>query len=302
MSTPAALLPIAAVERDTGLSKDTLRVWERRYGFPVPVRDAFGERAYPPGQVDKLRLLKRLLDAGHRPGKVVPLDLASLQRLSQGPVTADAAPELACLDLLREHDVTGMRRQLHQALLSLGLERFVTEHVAPMNVAIGTAWMRGDITIAQEHVYTEALQLVLRQAVGSIPPAPAGAPRALLATLPQEDHGLGLLMAETLLSLYGWHCIPLGVRVPMDDIVRVATQARVDLVGLGFSSSFNPQQALAALAELRARLPATVTLWAGGINAAWRRKLPDGVHAIVEIAEVPGMLKTVRPSCPAVDP
>ncbi|MGA0116507.1 MAG: MerR family transcriptional regulator, partial [Burkholderiales bacterium] len=34
-----ALYNIAAVERDTGLSKDTLRVWERRYGFPAPVRD-----------------------------------------------------------------------------------------------------------------------------------------------------------------------------------------------------------------------------------------------------------------------
>ena len=39
-------LSIAAVERDTGLSKDTLRVWERRYGFPQPGRDGFGERAY----------------------------------------------------------------------------------------------------------------------------------------------------------------------------------------------------------------------------------------------------------------
>ena len=37
-------LSIAAVERDTGLAKDTLRVWERRYGFPQPVRDAFDER------------------------------------------------------------------------------------------------------------------------------------------------------------------------------------------------------------------------------------------------------------------
>ena len=40
-------LTIAAVERDVGLSKDVLRVWERRYGFPVPERDANGERLYP---------------------------------------------------------------------------------------------------------------------------------------------------------------------------------------------------------------------------------------------------------------
>ncbi|MGZ8253883.1 MAG: MerR family transcriptional regulator, partial [Burkholderiaceae bacterium] len=68
--TSAPDLPIAAVERDTGLSKDTLRVWERRYGFPQPLRDANGERVYPQDQVDKLRLIKRLMDQGHRPGKI----------------------------------------------------------------------------------------------------------------------------------------------------------------------------------------------------------------------------------------
>ncbi|NBW47360.1 MAG: MerR family transcriptional regulator, partial [Betaproteobacteria bacterium] len=67
MSDPSNALSIASVERDTGLSKDTLRVWERRYGFPQPTRDALGERAYPLEQVERLRLVKRLLDAGHRP-------------------------------------------------------------------------------------------------------------------------------------------------------------------------------------------------------------------------------------------
>ena len=56
-------LSIAAVERDTGLSKDTLRVWERRYGFPVPERDGSAERAYPLEQVERLRVIKRLMAA-----------------------------------------------------------------------------------------------------------------------------------------------------------------------------------------------------------------------------------------------
>ena len=70
---------IADVERDTGLGKDTLRVWERRYGFPSPLRDASGERAYPLEQLQRLRLIKRLMDADYRPGKVVPLSVDELQ-------------------------------------------------------------------------------------------------------------------------------------------------------------------------------------------------------------------------------
>jgi hypothetical protein len=48
---------ISAVERDTGISKDLLRAWERRYGFPAPLRDLSGERVYPAEQVQRLRLL-----------------------------------------------------------------------------------------------------------------------------------------------------------------------------------------------------------------------------------------------------
>ena len=77
-------LSIAAVERDTGIGKDTLRVWERRYGFPTPGRDANDERTYPIAQVEKLRVIKRLMDQGHRPGRIVAQSMDALQHLSRG--------------------------------------------------------------------------------------------------------------------------------------------------------------------------------------------------------------------------
>ena len=55
-NTTEASYNIAAVERDTGLSKDTLRVWERRYGFPKPLRDQHDERLYSLPELEKLRL------------------------------------------------------------------------------------------------------------------------------------------------------------------------------------------------------------------------------------------------------
>ena len=67
------VMTIAAVERDRGLPKETLRVWERRYGFPKPLRDGNGERFYPIDQLATLRLLRRLVVAGHRSGQVVGL-------------------------------------------------------------------------------------------------------------------------------------------------------------------------------------------------------------------------------------
>jgi methylmalonyl-CoA mutase cobalamin-binding subunit len=83
LSQRPLMMSIAAVERDTGLSKDTLRVWERRYEFPQPVRDPQGERCYPLDQIEKLRLIKRLLDVGHRPSRLVGLPMDDLQALSE---------------------------------------------------------------------------------------------------------------------------------------------------------------------------------------------------------------------------
>ena len=144
----AITLSIAAVERDTGLSKDTLRVWERRYGFPLPERDTIGERAYPLDQVEKLRIIKRLMDAGHRPGRIVPLPFEELQRISESTVeqpqrsvevALGSADLRAYIEIIRRHDVQGLRRQLTQALSRFGIARFVTEVVAPLNSAVGDA-------------------------------------------------------------------------------------------------------------------------------------------------------------------
>ena len=67
------LITIAVVERDCNLPKETLRVWERGYGFPKPLRDGNGERLYPVDQLVTLRLFRRLMVAGQRPGQVVGL-------------------------------------------------------------------------------------------------------------------------------------------------------------------------------------------------------------------------------------
>ena len=56
--TKEPLFNISGVERDTGFSKDVLRMWERRYGFPKPARDDNGERQYTSADVGKLRAMK----------------------------------------------------------------------------------------------------------------------------------------------------------------------------------------------------------------------------------------------------
>jgi DNA-binding transcriptional MerR regulator/methylmalonyl-CoA mutase cobalamin-binding subunit len=291
------LLSIAAVERDTGLSKDTLRVWERRYGFPRPQRDGFGERAYPLEQVEKLRVVKRLMDAGHRPGRIVDQPIERLLELGETrgapPLALHGAelvpaPDLrAYIDLVRAHDVDALRHRLVQAQLRLGLERFVAELAAPLNALVGDSWMRGHLEIFEEHLYTEALNGVLRGAIASLPPPDPGArPRVLLTTFPQETHGLGLLMAEALLRLDGCRSVSLGTQTPVWDIVLAATALRADVVALGFSSVLTPSVVTEGLAELRGKLPRSVEIWAGGSAPVLSRRPTPGVTALHTLARI----------------
>ena len=287
-------LPIAAVERDTGLSKDTLRVWERRYGFPQPARDANGERVYPSDQVDKLRLLKRLMDQGHRPGKIAEQSLEQLQALAEAGngSTSPASSEQhsddalrAFLELITEHRVEDLRRELSMLTVKVGLARFVTDVIAPLTALVGETWARGRLAIFEEHLYTESVQGVLRNAITSIP-HPGESPRVLLTTVPQEPHGLGVLMAEAMFALEGARCVPLGVRTPVMEIVRGAESQQIDIVALSFSPVVNPYQVTESLKELRAQLPAATQLWAGGSSPVLQRRPPAGVRVLGSLHDV----------------
>ncbi|NJS36407.1 MAG: MerR family transcriptional regulator [Brachymonas sp.] len=298
MNDRAAVRPItvsiAAVERDTGLSKDTLRVWERRYGFPSPVRDAYGERAYPLDQVEKLRVIKRLLDNGHRPGRVVAMSIDELQSIGENLAaspqrlnTAEHADLREFIVAIKAHDVQSLRRLLGQALMRLGAGAFVCDVVAPLNIMVGDAWMRGQIEVFEEHMYTESVNIVLRHAISVAPMAASSAqPRVLLTTFPQEPHGLGLLMAEVMLSLEGAQCISLGTQTPIWDIVLAATAHKADVVALSFTASQNPNYVINGLDELRSKLPLPIEIWVGGGSPVIHRKAMEGVQVIADLPSI----------------
>lgn len=289
---------IAAVERDTGLSKDVLRMWERRYGFPAPERDPAGDRVYPAAQVERLRLIKRLIDQGHRPGQLMALSPEALRTLPardtgdeprRAVISAAGNQEIdELLALLKNHDAAQFQQRLQQTLARQGLGRFVMDTVAPLTHRVGQAWEDGRFAVFEEHLFTELTKRVLRQAIASLPPPNAG-PRILLTSVPDEPHVLGLLMAEALFALEGAQCIPLGAQMPLLDIAHATAAHRADVVALSFSSAFPTRRVGPVLAQLRELLPAEVAVWVGGdgappaaipLGVSRLRTLADGVEAL----------------------
>lgn len=289
---------ISTVEHETGISKDALRKWEVRYGFPVPARDENGERIYTPAQLERLRLIKRVLDRGLRPAQVVPLDPAALQRLAAPEAAGDAPRELRCpmapavLEALRNHDPQGLRRLLLRRCMQQGLGRFVRDSIAPLNELVGEAWADGRLAIHQEHLYAETVQDLLREAMAGLPAENTG-PCVLLATPSGELHTLGLLMVQALLSLAGVRCISLGSQAPVVELVGAATGYGADVVGLSFSVAFPVRRIAPLLEELRGRLDPAVAVWAGGQGAARVRRMPPGVQCFSSLGATTVAIKTL---------
>lgn len=289
MNTPS--FNIAAVERDTGLSKDVLRMWERRYGFPLPERDANGERLYPAEQVERLRVIRRLMDQGYRPGRLITLTEDELLALAPRRTRnadkgsqADAQERLEeLIALIKQHDATAYQQALQHCLARQGLQGFVLNTVAPLTHLVGETWEDGQIEVFEEHLFTELTKRIMRQAIGTLVVSGHG-PRILLTTVPEEQHLLGLLMAEALFSLEGATCIPLGTQMPLLEIVRAAEAHRADIVALSFSVAFAQRKIPALLLQLRDLLPAHVEVWAGG-SGAHRIGTMSGVRRIASLNE-----------------
>ncbi|SAK47241.1 MerR family transcriptional regulator [Caballeronia glebae] len=283
---------IGAIAQEIGLTKDTLRVWERRYGFPQPMRTSGGERLYPQEQVTKLRLVKRLLDAGHRPSKVLGQSIDVLQQLAESSGVGQDAPDAELdhlVSLLRAGAYDDFRFGLLKRATRDGLERFVLDVAAPLAARVGNAWAAGTLQVYHEHLFSEAIQSTLRTLLRPLTDAVrgrAGRPRVLLTTLSGEGHGLGILMAEAMFALSECDCMQLGLQTPLHDIVDAVSAHKIDIVALSFTAVLPAQSIANGLTELRNLLPPHVRIWVGGSSPALRRKFDDGVLNIAGLTPI----------------
>lgn len=280
--------PIGVVERDTGIGRDTLRVWERRYGFPRPGRNDKGERIYSEVELRRLQRIRRLLDQGLRPGRLLSLDEAALDRLEAerdpgAPVSPAVAALLEALDCVDAIELERLFRQHHR---EQGMRGFVVDTVAPLLNSVGQRWGNGRLQIFQEHFLTQQLTRFLGGEITRLQPD-ARKPLMILATLPGEEHALGLLMVSAMLASHGISTINLGPEVPMDQIEQAVHRFRADIVGITFSGAYSYKNIRPHLVELRELLPDRVDIWTGGEGVRPLRKLPEGVYKFTTLEKLP---------------
>ena len=279
---------ISEVSSLSGIPKDLLRMWERRYGYPAPQRDENGDRRYSQSEMDKLRLIHQLIEQGKRPGKLVKMSEQELSALLSQPITP--LDITAFIALLAKSDDQAVGQWLQQQLQSQGLRAFIHHTLAPATQAVGEAWASGKIAIHHEHLFTEVVKVMLRKALAELTQT-YGQPRVMLTTVPGEQHSLGLLMVEVLLKLGGANAISFGTEMPFQQIKEAADYHQVDVIALSFSQSFKCEDAIVMLSGLRQLITPSIQLWAGGGAFNNQQALPDGVERLLDLSSVEQQLQ-----------
>jgi len=233
------LYNIGAVARMTGVSIATLRIWERRYGFPHSARTNGGHRLYSEHEVMRLRWVKARNEEGMQPRQAIQAmqHLEEEGRFPEMPVVPTSTVwqkgsdvSLAALRerftaALLDHDVEHADQLLGVAMALAPLEDLILDVMMPTMAGIGEAWLDGRVTVAAEHLATHYVRhrLVMWTLMG--PPVYPIRP-VVLACAPGELHEGSLLVLGVLLRRRRWPVAYLGQTVPLPDLAALVNEIK----------------------------------------------------------------------------
>jgi MerR family transcriptional regulator, light-induced transcriptional regulator len=156
-----------------------------------------------------------------------------------------ASSWVRCLVQARRHEIDG---RLLEARGRLGSYWRVADELGLALAEMGSEWRCGRLSVADEHVASDALARALTR-MGDALPIRVEGPTCVLACAGEDDHTLGLSLAELCLRELGWSPLWLGRRTPVGEVVRLAGGGQVAMVVLSASTFLRDQQALCAIAD-----------------------------------------------------
>ena len=231
---------IHRVSKLTGLSKDVIRVWERRFGLLKPTRGANRYRNYSDEDVMMLRYLKEQLDGGASIGELAKLGREELVTRARASAPPAAVVENMFGRLVRELvstlnplDRVTFERRLNGAVAVVPFDEALQGILLPLQEQVGQLWHDGHVGIAVEHYVTSQIQQKIFSAMNQLPVAEFGA-SVVVACPPGEEHDIAALAVAYQCRVRGCRVYYLGANVPIAELVKLCREVKPDLTILSF--------------------------------------------------------------------
>jgi hypothetical protein len=277
------------IERRTGFSVEQLRKWRQRFGFPPAQYEGNGKAIYSRESVDRLMVIKRLLEAGLRPRQVVAKTAAENLKIAADlnlfkPDAHRSESTNALIDHLGHADSEAFKALLLMQRAKRTMLDFVQNTITPLMIGVGDAWLSGEIDVFHEHLCSSMIERYLIAETLKSKPKYAF-PVFLFALPPGERHQLGLLMVEAVMAEAGAHIVNAGTDIPLNSLKLAAAECKADVVALTFSFSYPLRDVVPTLSHLRRLLPPATQIWAGGAGLSHVKRMPKGVRRMTQFDE-----------------
>jgi DNA-binding transcriptional MerR regulator/methylmalonyl-CoA mutase cobalamin-binding subunit len=242
---------IAAVSEMTSVPEPTLRAWERRYGIPAPDRTASGYRLYGLREVEQVREMRALCEGGMAAGEAARLVRSGAgQHAPIGPSDGDAseAARAGLLDAIDRFDDEALEARTRQLMFLGNTRKLLDEVLAPVLTEIGDRWQAGMLSIAQEHMATQRLGMLMRDLL-RLSAGASGNKRVVLGSFADDEHELGLLGLALRLATWGFRPVFLGARTPPAAVRSAVVSTRPALVALSVTLTPSRARAIELVSE-----------------------------------------------------
>ncbi len=232
------------------VSDHCLRAWERRHNIVLPERSESGRRLYSNDDVEKLKIVSRLIKKGHSIGDLAKLAIAELKSLEKQlvpspPEYSDPYLYFSRLKIaLKSMDHESIDREILKARINLPLHSFILNCIGPFLHEVGRSVSTERLDIAQEHLLSAIIRNHLGELLSLVQKTFSWRlterdehPRFIFATPEGDMHEFGILMAALLAGSRGFKFQYLGPNMPAENLASTANREKVDIIVLGYTQS-----------------------------------------------------------------
>lgn len=271
---------IKAVSRLTGVSELVIRAWETRYNAVEPERTETNRRMYSELDLQKIALLGKLTEKGHRIGAIANLSIEDLTKMlsvnvTSGLVSGQGEDKTEFSEIIKDaiqfvksYDSKGLEKILFEASVNYSHPELMEKIIIPLMKKVGEFWRDGILRVSHEHLTS----VVVRKFLSGLSDGYKinGKAPTMIVTTPQgQYHEVGALIGASYAAADGWKVIYLGPSLPAEEIATVAREKNAKSLYLSLVYPFDDPSLGSELQKLKECLPDSTVIFAAGnaVNA-----------------------------------